>query len=246
MQSASHFQSNGHLDSDSDEDLTAIEGINHDVLSSDPLNTTSNARTNSRGTLGISLPRFLSSDLADGPPTPTTPITPISPGPNLRRRHTPTIGAGESSNYFFGISAGDNDSVGGSPNGATHDKDTTSSTDWYQEGPGRRVGYEDLTAIDWIFEYAKERQRLRLLLSSATGAVGQLKRLLDASQIWVILVLTGIVTGLVAAVIDVISDWLGDLKQGVCRGTSGNGKFYLNKTFCCWGLDGTSRMYQAG
>jgi chloride channel 3/4/5 len=235
MQHSAHTQHNGHLDSDrsSDDDLTAIPGLNHDVLSSDPMNHTSSPRTTSRGTFGLSLPRFLSSDIADGPPTPTTPITPISPGPNLRRRHTPIIGVGESSNYFFGDGAGDDDS-----DGLPHDKENTSSTDWYQEGPGRRVGYEDLTAIDWIFEYAKERQRLRLLLSSATGAVGQLKRLLDASQIWVILVLTGIVTGLVAAIIDVISDWLGDLKQGVCRGTSGSGKFYLNKTFCCWGLDG--------
>ncbi|RYP47407.1 hypothetical protein DL768_006522 [Monosporascus sp. mg162] len=74
--------------------------------------------------------------------------------------------------------------------------------DWYVEGPGRRVGYEDLTAIDWIFEYTKERQRLRALHSSASGILGYIQLLLDSSQIWVILVLTGIAVGTLAAGID--------------------------------------------
>lgn len=109
--------------------------------------------------------------------------------------------------------------------------------DWHVEGPGTRVGYDDLTAIDWIFEYAKERERLRLLYSSASGLVGYLRQLADASQIWLILILTGILTGLVAASIDVVSEWLADLKTGYCRNGEGGGKFYLNKSFCCWGHD---------
>ena len=110
--------------------------------------------------------------------------------------------------------------------------------DWYVEGPGRRVGYDDLTAIDWIFEYTKERQRLKILYSTATGFVGYLRQLLDASQIWVVLVLTGIAVGLLAAGIDVAGDWLGDLKTGYCSNGPGGGKFYLNKGFCCWGHEG--------
>ncbi|ORY59215.1 putative voltage-gated chloride channel [Pseudomassariella vexata] len=109
--------------------------------------------------------------------------------------------------------------------------------DWYVEGPGRRVGYEDLTAIDWIFEYTKERQRLRVLYSSASGILGYVQQLLDASQIWVILVLTGIAVGALAAAIDVASDWLGDLKTGYCSSGPDGGAFYLNKAFCCLGYD---------
>lgn len=109
--------------------------------------------------------------------------------------------------------------------------------DWYVEGPGRRVGYEDMTAIDWIFEYTKERQRLRALYSSASGLLGHLTRMLDSSQVWIVLVFTGIATGLVAASIDVASDWLGDLKTGYCAAGEGGGKFYLNKYFCCFGHD---------
>ena len=81
--------------------------------------------------------------------------------------------------------------------------------DWYVEGPGRRVGYEDLTAIDWIFEYTKERQRLRMLYSSASGVIGPVRRLIDASQVWIILLLTGMLVGAVAAGINVTTDWLG-------------------------------------
>jgi chloride channel 3/4/5 len=125
----------------------------------------------------------------------------------------------------------------------TQDTKDASTLDWYVEGPGRRVGYDDLTAIDWIFEYAKERERLRNLYSSASGVVGYVKQLVDASHIWLILVATGIMSGGIAAFIDVASDWLGDLKTGYCSNVDGDGKFYLNKGFCCWGYTEYSQCH---
>ncbi|KAI0165867.1 chloride channel [Xylariaceae sp. FL1272] len=122
----------------------------------------------------------------------------------------------------------------GLPNGS---KDGIPGGDWYSEGPGRRVGYEDLTAIDWIFEYTKERQRLRVLYSSATGFIGYLQQLADSSQVWIILVLTGMAVGALAAGIDIVADWLGDIKTGYCASGPEGGAFYLNKQFCCWGYD---------
>ncbi len=118
---------------------------------------------------------------------------------------------------------------------AWNDHKDGSALDWYTEGPGRRVGYDDLTAIDWIFEYTKERQRLRYLYSSATGLFGYAQQILDASQIWIVLIATGIASGVLAAGIDIASDWLADLKTGFCRAGEGGGRFYLNKGFCCWG-----------
>ncbi|KAL7268155.1 chloride channel [Rhizina undulata] len=110
-------------------------------------------------------------------------------------------------------------------------KDNSYNSDpWIHEGPGRRV-YDDLTAIDWIFEYTKERVRTRTL-ARQTGLIGYFERLLDSSQVWIVLILTGIATGLLAAGIDVVTHWLGDLKDGVCT-TS----FYLSRSFCCWGID---------
>jgi len=112
------------------------------------------------------------------------------------------------------------------------------SLDWYVEGPGRRVGYDDLTAIDWIFEYTKERQRLRILSSTTTGLVGYVRQLLDASHVWVVLILTGVAVGILAAAINIASDWLSDIKFGFCKSSEQGGQFYLNKAFCCWGHDG--------
>ena len=117
------------------------------------------------------------------------------------------------------------------------DSKDASGLDWYVEGPGRRVGYDNLTAIDWIYEYSKERMRLQHLLTNAPGVIGQLRVLADSSQIWLILIATGIAVGGIAAGIDVASDWMGDLKTGVCSNVDNGGKFYLNKTFCCWGED---------
>jgi chloride channel 3/4/5 len=114
--------------------------------------------------------------------------------------------------------------------------------DWYAEGPGRRVRYEDLTAIDWIFEYTKERQRLRVLSSSSGGGIiSYIRHLLDASQVWIVLLLTGLAVGVIAALIDITTDWLGDIKLGFCTSGPEGGHFYLNKNFCCYGYDQGSK-----
>lgn len=110
------------------------------------------------------------------------------------------------------------------------------------EGPGRRVGYDDFTAIDWIYEYTKERQRKRLLYSSGQGVFGYVRRVMEASNVWFVLIATGIAVGILAAAIDIATDWLGDLKTGYCKNGSGGGKFYLNRSFCCWGLNGKSTL----
>lgn len=91
--------------------------------------------------------------------------------------------------------------------------------------------YDDLTAIDWIFEYTKERIRIRGLLRR-TGVVGYFARLLDSSQIWIVLIATGLMAGMLAACIDIVTNWLGDLKHGFC-----SGGFYLSREFCCLGLE---------
>lgn len=125
----------------------------------------------------------------------------------------------------------------------THKSKDHNAVDWFVEGPGRRVGYDDMTAIDWIFEYAKERQRLRTLYSKSTGPLGYIQQLLDGTHIWTVLICTGITSGILAACIDIVSDWLGDLKMGYCANGPGGGKFYLNRCFCCWGLEGKKQIF---
>ncbi|KAG0637845.1 chloride channel [Tuber brumale] len=111
-------------------------------------------------------------------------------------------------------------------------KDPAQSTldPWSSEGPGRRV-YDDLTAIDWIFEYTKERIRTRALFRRG-GILGHVAQLWDSSQVWIVLIGTGLAAGLLAAGIDIVTNWLGDLKHGYC-----DSHFYLSREFCCLGLE---------
>lgn len=152
----------------------------------------------------------------------------LAPTPSPRGG-TPSPSPGRLHNLSTVAGNRDNSNVEGNKDGEP--------LDWYVEGPGRRVGYEDMTAIDWIFEYTKERQRLRMLYSNASGLFGYAQQFWDASQVWIVLILTGLAAGLCAAGIDVVSDWLGDLKTGYCSGNEDGGHFYLNKYFCCYGYD---------
>ncbi|KAF5120495.1 hypothetical protein DV495_002249 [Geotrichum candidum] len=96
---------------------------------------------------------------------------------------------------------------------------------------GKKIEYEDLSAIDWQMEYAKERERKKKL-ELQPGFYGKFLWLLDISHIWIVLILTGISVAFVAAFIDVVSRWLGDVKFGHCTDA-----FYLPREYCCSGID---------
>lgn len=172
------------------------------------------------------LPRFLSSPLGASKDR----VSPLPRSQNTRPHHLRSSSAASDTELILNYLDTPTDA-----GGQLQDTKDANGLDWYVEGPGRRVGYDDLTAIDWIFEYAKERQRLRYLYTSASGILGHVKQIADASQIWIILIATGVLSGGIAAFIDVASDWMGDLKAGYCSNVDGDGRFYLNKGFCCWG-----------
>jgi chloride channel 3/4/5 len=101
--------------------------------------------------------------------------------------------------------------------------------------------YEDFTTIDWVQDAAKEQLR-----RSARKKTFQLNRrkgwwrsirqkiseLYDAGQAWIVVTLVGIAIGLNAAILNIITEWLADIKLGYCETA-----FYLNEQFCCWGAD---------
>ena len=214
-------------DSDNDDDPVANHSRDQTLLAEDPLIQNSedivSFKRKQKKTTGQ---RFLSA--IAGASSSSTPRQQSSP-----RSGTPTLNTSRSHalNNISGNRDGSN---------ATGTKDG-GQLDWYVEGPGRRVGYEDMTAIDWIFEYTKERQRLRNLYSNASGLVGYAQKFLDASQVWIVLILTGLAVGVFAASIDVVSDWLGDIKTGYCSSGIDGGRFYLNRYFCCYGYDGLAQ-----
>ncbi|KAG0213502.1 hypothetical protein BGX33_002867 [Mortierella sp. NVP41] len=107
------------------------------------------------------------------------------------------------------------------------------AVDWVVEGTGMRVAYDDFTTIDWIHDFAQERQRTRRL-HRQPGIAGQIAVIYDWVQGWVVVLAVGIAAGIVAGGSDIASQWLGDIKEGYC-----DTAFYLNRNFCCWGFDET-------
>ncbi|KAG0197375.1 hypothetical protein BGX28_009125 [Mortierella sp. GBA30] len=107
------------------------------------------------------------------------------------------------------------------------------AVDWVVEGTGMRVAYDDFTTIDWIHDFAEERQRTRRL-HRQPGLAGQIAVMYDWVQGWVVVLAVGIAAGIVAGGSDIAAQWLGDIKEGYCSTA-----FYLNRNFCCWGLDDT-------
>ncbi|CAG8728961.1 15483_t:CDS:10, partial [Dentiscutata erythropus] len=103
--------------------------------------------------------------------------------------------------------------------------------DWSMEGTGRRVAYDDFTTIDWIHDFAKERARQKKLRQQK-GIAGQLRRIFDAMEGWIVVLAVGVISGILAAVIDITTEWLSDIREGYCK--TG---FYLNRKNCCWGYD---------
>lgn len=89
--------------------------------------------------------------------------------------------------------------------------------------PSLFTAYDDFTAIDWRRENLREMERQKNL-------AGAWARVWDTAQVWVVLALTGIMVGILAAGIDVATQWLSSIKLGRC-----SAGFYLSQSFCCWG-----------
>ncbi|KAL2260754.1 hypothetical protein VTK26DRAFT_5146 [Humicola hyalothermophila] len=100
--------------------------------------------------------------------------------------------------------------------------------------------YEDFTTIDWVQDAAREQlrrksRRRRQASRYSVGAFDWRQRILeayDAAQGWIVVTIIGAAIGLNAAFLNIVTEWLADIKLGYC--TTG---FYLNEDFCCWGED---------
>ncbi|CAI6271246.1 unnamed protein product [Periconia digitata] len=105
--------------------------------------------------------------------------------------------------------------------------------------------YEDFTTIDWVQDAAREQLRRKAKRRERAGFAregrvgwrsGKWRRAVveayDAGQAWIVVTLVGVAIGLNAAMLNIITEWLGDIKLGHCETA-----FYLNENFCCWGSD---------
>ncbi|KAI1815802.1 voltage gated chloride channel [Poronia punctata] len=100
--------------------------------------------------------------------------------------------------------------------------------------------YEDFTTIDWVQDAAQERLRRKARRRKTAGLYDhdkvswryQLRESYDAAQGWIVVTLIGAAIGMNAAFLNIITEWLSDVKIGYCTTA-----FYLNENFCCWGED---------
>lgn len=100
--------------------------------------------------------------------------------------------------------------------------------------------YEDFTTIDWVQDAAQEQSRRRARRKESRfferdGVLGWRRKLwesYDAAQAWIVITLVGIAIGLNAAVLNIVTEWLSDIKMGYCTTA-----FYLNEDFCCFGAE---------
>lgn len=100
--------------------------------------------------------------------------------------------------------------------------------------------YEDFTTIDWVQDAAREQARRKVKARRAAGLFehGQTTwrhrvwESYDAAQGWIVVTIIGAAIGLNAAFLNIVTEWLSDIKMGHCKTA-----FYLNENFCCWGED---------
>ncbi|GAB1207528.1 hypothetical protein APSETT445_006248 [Aspergillus pseudonomiae] len=102
--------------------------------------------------------------------------------------------------------------------------------------------YEDFTTIDWVQDAVHEQARRRAKRRNGfgfwdqEGAFGwrrKVRESYDAGQAWLVITIVGAVIGFISAFLNIITEWLSDIKLGHCTTA-----FYLNESFCCWGAEG--------
>ena len=101
--------------------------------------------------------------------------------------------------------------------------------------------YEDFTTIDWVQDAAREQSRRERKQKDDAGFFERGGRLgwrhklwesYDAGQAWIVVTLVGAAIGLNAGFLNIVTEWLSDVKLGYCETA-----FYLNENFCCWGAE---------
>jgi len=94
-----------------------------------------------------------------------------------------------------------------------------------------------LGLIDWVQDAAREQLRRKARRRRQSGRVQRdwkqrIQESYDAAQGWIVITIIGAAIGLNAGFINIVTEWLADIKLGHCKNA-----FYLNENFCCWGED---------
>ncbi|KAJ1864140.1 glycerol ethanol, ferric requiring protein, partial [Coemansia sp. RSA 2703] len=90
--------------------------------------------------------------------------------------------------------------------------------------------FDEFTTIDWMADTARSRawhkeeqqQTQRTWWGAAYAGITP----------WAVVGVSGVVIGVITALISIVTEWLSDMKLGVCA----HG-WWLNRKFCCWQHD---------
>ncbi|KAJ9148987.1 Chloride channel protein [Pleurostoma richardsiae] len=130
--------------------------------------------------------------------------------------------------------------VSSAERGESRDEPAATAAHQIEEEIAEIKRYEDFTTIDWVQDAAREQQRRKARRRRAAGLLDngkvgwryRLAEAYEAAQGWIVVTLIGAAIGLNAAFLNIITEWLSDIKMGYCTTA-----FYLNENFCCWGED---------
>lgn len=101
---------------------------------------------------------------------------------------------------------------------------------WLHQDQVRAVQkFEQFTTIDWMDDELEEH-RQRLL--KKRNVVTLKDALVQSTRTWLVLTAMGIMIGVIAALLNIITGWLAWLRLGHCLLN-----FYLSRGFCCWNQD---------
>ncbi|CAH8542806.1 unnamed protein product [Dicrocoelium dendriticum] len=94
--------------------------------------------------------------------------------------------------------------------------------------------YDDFETIDWVKDVIRDRCRHRELHINRNSFLGCLLYYWDSGSGWFCVLSVGLITGIIACVIDIGTTWMSDLKEGVCVDA-----FWFNRDQCCWSSNQT-------
>ena len=96
--------------------------------------------------------------------------------------------------------------------------------------------YEDFHTIDWVRDRSRDRERHRKMKRrQLLGWMAWFAKKLDAVSGWVLVLLVGVCSGLLAGIIDIGAAWMSDLKEGICVPWP-----FYDREACCWLSNETS------
>ncbi|EGV65879.1 voltage-gated chloride channel [Yamadazyma tenuis ATCC 10573] len=111
-------------------------------------------------------------------------------------------------------------------------RDPTTGQWLNQEQVAEVKRFDEFVTIDWVEDELLNHRDSLLKNRNARVLTSLGMRLLSFAQNWLVLGAMGMMIGLVAAYLSVVTAWLASARTGYC--SSG---LYLNKSFCCWGQD---------